>query len=157
KRFLASPQSLVLGARTFTSTTPLRSRFGNMLTRRVLSLAVGHKLVDTQTGLRAIPRSFLERILALPANGYEFELEMLIATRQPGVQVAEPSSRTIYAPGSPTSHFQPLRDSMRIFFALLRFAFSSLLSAALDNITFYFLFRASGIIAASLAGGRLLA
>ena len=109
-RFMVSPKALVLGTRTFASDVPLRSRLGNSITRYAMRLAVGHRLSDTQTGLRAIPRGLLERLLRVAAPGYEFELEMLIAARHPALEVVEQSIRTIYNPGNPSSHFQPLRD-----------------------------------------------
>ena len=45
--------------------------------------------------------------------------------------------RTIYEAGNPSSHFNPLVDSMKIYFVLLRFASVSLLTALLDNLVFY--------------------
>jgi len=149
--------ALVLGARAFSGPVPLRSRFGNELTRTVMRLVVGHRLTDTQTGLRAIPRGLAERLLKVPASGYEFELEMLIAAKHLGIEVLESPIQTIYQKGNPTSHFQPLRDSMRIYFVLLRFGFMSIATAALDNIVFYILFHTTGALPASLLGARVLA
>src|SRR5437660_575900 len=83
-----------------------------------------------------------------PASGYEFELEMLIAAKHLGLTVLEEPIRTIYEPGNPTSHFQPLRDSMRIYFVLLRFGFISMMTAGLDNLAFYLFFHASGTVVA---------
>lgn len=154
QRLTESPGSLILGSRAFAGDVPLRSRFGNALTRRVMHLVLGQKLRDTQTGLRAIPRAMLPRLLKLPATGYEFELEMLIAAKHQAVPVIELPVRTIYEPGNPTSHFQPLRDSMRIYFVLLRFSMISLVTALIDNLTFYLAFRATGIIAVSQLAGR---
>ncbi len=157
QRFAEKPEALVLGARAFAGHVPLRSRLGNSITRNVMRLVAGQRLSDTQTGLRAIPRSLAERMLSVPASGYEFELEMLIAAKHLGVQVIEQPIRTIYEEGNPTSHFEPLRDSMRIYLVLLRFGFISLMTAGLDNLAFYIFFHASGAIAASLFTGRLIA
>jgi glycosyltransferase involved in cell wall biosynthesis len=157
RRFAEKPEALVLGARTFSGYVPLRSRLGNSITRSIMRLVVGHRLSDTQTGLRAIPRGLIERMLSVPASGYEFELEMLIAAKHLGVEVIEEPIRTIYVDGNPTSHFEPLRDSMRIYFVLLRFGFISMLTAGLDNLAFYIFFRASGVVPAALFGARLIA
>ncbi len=156
-RFVRSPEALVLGTRTFDGHIPLRSRLGNSVTRLVMRFAVGHRLSDTQTGLRAIPRGLLHRLLQVTAQGYEFELEMLIAARHPEIDVVEQPIRTIYETGNPSSHFQPLRDSMRIYFVLLRFSFISLTTAGLDNLAFYLFFHASGVVTLSLIGARILA
>jgi glycosyltransferase involved in cell wall biosynthesis len=157
RRFAVKPAALVLGARAFAGYVPLRSRVGNSITRTVMRLAVGHRLSDTQTGLRAIPRALMERMLSVPASGYEFELEMLIAAKHLGVEVIEQPIQTIYREGNPTSHFEPLRDSMRIYFVLLRFGFISMLTAGLDNLAFYIFFRATGVVPAAFLGARLLA
>src|SRR6185437_12554442 len=93
-----------------------------------------------------------ERMLSVPAAGYEFELEMLIAAKHLGFQVIEEPIRTIYEAGNPTSHFEPLRDSMRIYFVLLRFGFISMMTACLDNLIFYIFYHASGAIGGSLFG-----
>ena len=155
--FDAHPESLVLGSRAFAGPVPLRSRLGNSITQLVMRFVAGQRLSDTQTGLRAVPRRLMERMLSVPAAGYEFELEMLIAAKHLAFHVIEQPIRTIYEPGNPTSHFEPLRDSMRIYFVLLRFGMISMLTAALDNILFYIFFHSSGNIEASLFGARLIA
>jgi glycosyltransferase involved in cell wall biosynthesis len=157
RRFAQLPASLVLGARAFTGPVPLRSRLGNSITRTVIRVVAGQRISDTQSGLRAIPRGLAERLLRVPASGYEFELEMLLAAKQLGVRFLEEPIRTIYEPENPTSHFEPLRDSMRIYFVLLRFGFVSMVTAALDNLLFFSIFRGSGVVAASLFTARLIA
>ncbi len=47
------PDSLILGSRKLNKNVPLRSRFGNAVTRSVYHLASKTKVYDTQTGLRA--------------------------------------------------------------------------------------------------------
>lgn len=157
ERFVAAPDALVLGTRSFSGSIPLRSRLGNSITRQIMRFAVGQRLTDTQTGLRAIPRSLLERLLQVPASGYEFELEMLIAVKHLGISVIEQPIRTIYEPGNPTSHFQPLRDSTRIYFVLLRYSFISLMASGLDNLLFFFFLNMTGVVAVSLLSARSLA
>ncbi len=131
------PHWLVLGVRRFQGAVPWRSRMGNELSRRVVHLVVGQKLTDTQTGLRGIPAMLAARLLEIEANGYEFELEMLIAAHQLGVPIKEEPIRTIYEAGNASSHFNPLVDSMKIYFVLLRFASVSVMTAVLDNVVFY--------------------
>jgi glycosyltransferase involved in cell wall biosynthesis len=64
-RFAENPCALVLGARGFVGAVPLRSRLGNSITRAMMRLVVGQRLSDTQTGLRAIPRELVERMLSV--------------------------------------------------------------------------------------------
>jgi len=136
-RLFQSPHALIMGVRGFEGKIPFRSRFGNQVTRKVMRIVLGRDLSDTQSGLRAIPRALMEQLLRVPACGYEFELEMLVAAKHLGVRVVEHPIRTIYQPHNPSSHFHPLRDSMRIYFVLLRFSLISMLSAGIDNVLFY--------------------
>jgi 4-amino-4-deoxy-L-arabinose transferase-like glycosyltransferase/glycosyltransferase involved in cell wall biosynthesis len=152
----AHPGALVLGSRTFDSAVPLRSRFGNILTRRLMQTLIGTRLRDTQTGLRGIPAALAERLLRVEARGYEFELEMLIAARQSGVPLVEVPIRTIYEPGNKSSHFNPLTDSMKIYFVLLRFSSVSLMAALLDNLIFYLVWKRTGHILGAQVVARLV-
>ena len=157
ERLAAEPDRVILGARTFSAAVPLRSRVGNIVTRTVMGALVGQHVSDTQTGLRGIPASLLPHLLRLEANGYDFELDMLIAIRQRAIRIAEVPIRTIYEPGNRTSHFNPLIDSMKIYFVLLRFSSVSLMTAAIDALVFYLAYRRFGNVAASQALGRLVA
>jgi glycosyltransferase involved in cell wall biosynthesis len=156
-KLAAEPDRIVLGTRSFGGDVPLRSRVGNVVTRIVMGALVGQHVSDTQTGLRGIPAALLPHLLRLEANGYDFELDMLIAVRQQAIRIAEVPIRTIYEPGNRTSHFNPLIDSMKIYFVLLRFSSVSLMAAALDTLVFYLAYRRLGNVAASQALGRLVA
>ena len=153
----AHPDRVVLGARTFGSGVPLRSKAGNLITRAVMRAMTGQHLTDTQTGLRAIPVSLLPALLRLETNGYDFELDMLVTIERKAVLISEVPIRTIYDRDHSTSHFNPLRDSMKIYFVLLRFASVSLMTAALDMLVFYLAYKRLGNLAKSQVMGRILA
>ena len=153
----ANPGTLVLGTRSFGKEVPLRSRFGNKLTRGIMHALLGHKLTDTQTGLRGIPAALLSLLLRVEASGYEFELEMLIAAHQVSMPVIERPIRTIYESGNKSSHFRPILDSMRIYVVLLRFASASLLTALLDNFVFILAVNRTNNVLASLVLERAFA
>jgi hypothetical protein len=157
ERLEASPGTLVLGARQFDGHVPLRSRCGNILTRFALRWIGGARLTDSQTGLRGIPRALIAPLLEIPSSGYEFELDMLLLAKHGSIAIVEQPIRTIYSAGNPTSHFNPLLDSLKIYFVLLRFSLVSLVTAALDNTIFFLAFQAgAGVLRAQIAG-RLLA
>lgn len=128
--------TLVLGCRAFEGRVPLRSRAGNVLTAAAMRWIAGLRLADTQTGLRGIPRALAERLLRARTSGYEFELDMLLLAKHSGFAVEEVPIHTVYVDGNRSSHFNPLRDSMRISFVLLRFMFVSLVTALIDNAAF---------------------
>lgn len=151
------PQHLVLGARRFEGAVPFRSRLGNVLTRGVLRAVTGQNVSDTQTGLRGIPMGFISTLVRLRPNGYDFELEVLLACKRTRRSVSEISIETVYLDGNRSSHFNPLLDSMRIYFLLIRFAAVSLSTAVLDNLVFLAAFHFLSHVLASLVLGRLVA
>ena len=151
------PDALVLGVRSFTTAVPSRSRFGNLVTRSVLRVVVGQKVTDTQTGLRALPYHLLPAMLKLGSQGYDFELDVLLLCRERRVAILERPIRTIYANGNASSHFNPLLDSMRIYFVLLRFATISLCTAVLDNIIFTAVLASTASVVESQACARIVA
>ena len=144
-----APSSLVLGVRQFSAGVPLRSRFGNQITRAILRVVVGQRLSDTQTGLRGLPYRLLPSLLKIALQGYEFELEMLLLCRAERVPIREVPIRTIYLNANASSHFNPLLDSMRIYFVLLRFAMLSLAAALVDNLIFAVMFSQTGRVGVS--------
>ncbi len=151
------PGQLVLGARQFDGAVPLRSRFGNSVTRTVFRLLVGQGLQDTQTGLRGIPRAMMPALLQVDSRGYEFELDMLMMAKHHGWPVLEQTVRTIYEPGNKSSHFNPLFDSLRTYAVLLRFSTVSILTALLDNLVFFLTYSQAHDILISQIAARSLA
>ncbi len=150
------PGTLVLGARRFTGGVPLRSLLGNLVTRHVFLILTGKKISDTQSGLRGIPMRFLEPLISLEGERYEYEMNMLIFTRRSGIAVEEVPIRAIYLEGNRSSHFNPLLDSFSIYFLLLRFASSSLVSSLVDTLLFYILVKLSLTIVMSVFWARLV-
>ncbi|MGA2655360.1 MAG: GtrA family protein, partial [Gammaproteobacteria bacterium] len=140
------PQHLILGSRHFTGHIPLRSKWGNKLTRAIFTLFIGKKLVDTQTGLRGIPRALLTPLLKIRSHGYEFELEMLIYAVQHHIPITELKIATIYENNNACSHFNPLLDSAKIYFVFLRFSSVGLITALVDLLIFTFSFMFTDMI-----------
>jgi glycosyltransferase involved in cell wall biosynthesis len=150
------PDALVLGSRAFSGDVPLRSRFGNDVTRGVFRFLVGQKLQDTQTGLRAIPRRLMPDLLRMKSRGYEFELQMLIIAAQHRVPIESVAIQTVYLDDNASSHFNPLLDSMRIYFVFLRFMSSSLVASALDFVIFSAVFGSTHRLGVSMVAARVV-
>jgi len=151
----ASGRRAVLGARTLRRDVPLRSRFGNGVTRYVFRFLTGRSISDTQTGLRGLPASALPALLALPGERYEYEMTMLAHLCRSGWPPIEIPIETVYLEGNRSSHFDPIRDSMRIYFVLLRFYASSLIAAAIDFVMFSLCYAVTHNILASMVVGRV--
>lgn len=145
----------VLGVRTIASGVPLRSRFGNTVTRYVFRFLTGRDVSDTQTGLRGFPLKMLPELLALPGERYEYEMTVLGHLCRTGPQPIEVPITTVYHDGNRSSHFDPIRDSMRIYFVLLRFYASSLIAAGIDFVGFSVAFAMTGNLLGSMIFGRL--
>lgn len=154
RKLSCNPESLVLGVRSFDTNVPLRSKVGNVITRTVFYLLAGRYLSDTQTGLRGIPACFIPQLIRLEGEGYEYEMNMLIATKTQHLEVIEESINTVYLDNNKSSHFNPLLDSMKIYFLLLRFSFSSLAASMLDVVLFSLCFKLTSNILLSLLIGR---
>jgi putative flippase GtrA len=149
------PHRFYLGARDVGGAkVPLRSRFGNILTRFIFNCLSKQPVSDTQSGLRGIPRSFLPHCMNASLTGYEFELEMLLKVTEENVPLKVMSIQTVYEPGNPTSHFNPLVDSVKIYYVFLRFVAVAIASAAIDFSLFFLMFYLSGrnILAAVIFG-----
>lgn len=156
RALIETPDHLVMGVRRMSGKVPFRSLFGNVLTRFVFSFMTGKKISDTQSGLRGIPRSFIPPLLAVKGERYEFEINMLVMTRTNKIPVAEVPIDTIYIEDNKSSHFNPFFDSMKIYFQLLRFAFSSMTASFFDFIVFSLVFGWTGSILAAMLVGRFL-
>ena len=145
----------VLGARAFGREVPLRSKFGNVLTRYIFAFVTGSKLHDTQTGLRGFPRFLLPELMVLDGERYEYEMTVLAHLCREGNRPAEVPIATVYIENNRSSHFNPVRDSMRIYFVLARFFASSILAGGIDYVCFSIAFAASHNVALAVAAGRL--
>jgi glycosyltransferase involved in cell wall biosynthesis len=89
EKLLENPDCLILGCRTFSDKNiPLRSRFGNKMTRRVINLLCGIKVSDTQTGLRGFSRELMKKFLTVSGERFEYEMNMLIKTKELNIKIA---------------------------------------------------------------------
>lgn len=123
-----NPGTLVLGSRilnkkaTASSGAPLRSRFGNAVTRQVFRLATGVPVYDTQTGLRAFTADLIPSLLAVSGDRYEYELNVLMDFAGRGIPIREIEIETVYLEGNKSSHFDTVRDSYRIYKEIAKYA-----------------------------------
>lgn len=141
----AHPGALMLGSRTFEShNVPLRSKFGNELTKKIFAFITKQPLGDTQTGLRAFDDSLTEFMLSVPGERFEYEMNVLLRASRTGVEIVELPIQTIYENGNQSSHFDPIKDSLKIYSQVLKFSAVSLLSFALDYILFLTLIHLTG-------------
>jgi len=148
--------ALVLGGRRFLGEVPLRSRFGNAVSRRVFQLASGCAVHDTQTGLRGLPAGLLPRLLLVEGERFEYESAVLLDCASSGVRIDEIPIETIYLDQNASSHFRPVADSLRVMRPMLAFALVSFLSFLLDLVALEVLYALTGSLLASVLGARVV-
>lgn len=126
------PDGLVLGTRQFDRDVPLRSKFGNLVTRTIMWLTTSIKVTDTQTGLRVIPRELLPELVQVPGDRFEYETNMLLETKKQGWPIYSQPIQTIYIEENASSHFRIIKDSIAIYGVIFKYIFSSISSFLLD-------------------------
>ncbi|MBQ6501971.1 MAG: bifunctional glycosyltransferase family 2/GtrA family protein [Mogibacterium sp.] len=146
--------ALVLGSRALSEDIPVRSRFGNTVTRHVYSAATGVRIHDTQTGLRAFHRCLIPRLLRIEGDRYEYEINMLMQLASEGVPIIEERIETVYEDNNSGSHFRTVSDSFRIYKEILKFSASSLVSFAIDYGMYALLLAVTG--AAGIANSLVI-
>ncbi len=133
EELLATGDKLVLGCRNFSETNiPLKSKVGNIITARVMQILVGVSVSDTQTGLRGFSRELMKRYLEVSGERFEYETNVLLFSKEEGIDIVEVDIETIYLENNKSSHFRPFIDSVKIYGLFLKFIIASLSSFIID-------------------------
>ena len=115
--------SLVLGSRKLDKRVPMRSKFGNVITRFIFFLFTGVKVYDTQTGLRSFSDELMDFMLSIDGDRFEYEINVLLQCTRSKVLIHEEWIQTIYLNNNAGSHFETFRDSFKIYKQIFRFLF----------------------------------
>lgn len=131
------PTKLVIGYRNFNEEqVPFRSRTGNKITRWIFSTFVGIKITDTQSGLRAFGINTMKKFLPVSGERYEYETNMLIECKEKQIEIAEVPISTVYIRNNALSHFDAIKDSIKIYKLFIKYIIASLSSFMLDILLF---------------------
>ncbi|MGD2143236.1 MAG: glycosyltransferase family 2 protein [Anaerolineae bacterium] len=120
REYEAGDWDLIIGERDF-SEMPFPRGYSNPFGSWMLSLALGQRIRDNQSGFRLHDRRLLET-LNLTSSGFELEVEVIIQAVCQGMTIGWVEIRTIYGIDK-TSYFHPLKDSAR-FLAMVWHAWS---------------------------------
>ena len=135
-------REIVLGCRDFSGPdVPKRSKFGNKTTSFIFGALCGKAISDTQTGLRGFPGCLLDYLCNISGDRFEYETNMLLKCIGDGVGIKEIKIETVYIVENATSHFRPIRDSIRVYRFLVNYVLSSLFSFLADISLFYIVSR----------------
>lgn len=141
KALYEHPDDMIIGGRRFDKDVPFRSQAGNTFTRILYKLATGISIYDTQTGLRGFPMSLLPDLIAVSGDRYEYEMNMLLKLHDWGVSPYEVTIATIYLNENKGSHFNALKDGLRIGARIFIYAAGSILSFVIDWLFFIILMK----------------
>ncbi len=134
-------EGLILGTRNFNlDHVPFKSRNGNKITTTVFRLLYGKKINDTQTGLRGITYDFAKECIEIKGERFEYEINMLIKAVKEKIDIKEVEIETVYFNNNSETHFNPVKDSIKIYKVMFKeffkFSFSGITSAVLDLALF---------------------
>lgn len=137
KKTIDNPNAYVLGCRNFKKdNVPFKSRYGNIITRNIFKIFIGIKITDTQTGLRGMSPRVAEMFLDTSGERFEYETNTLIECKEKDIPIVEETIDTIYINDNSESHFNPIKDSIRIYKLFVKYIFSAISSFALDILLF---------------------
>lgn len=113
-----NPGAIVIGSRLADRDAFPRARYiGNRIADFWISWACGYRVEDSQSGFRLYPANLIDRIKVPhgPERGFVFESEILIEAARVGMRgVSTPIPALYEGTLVRASHFQPLRDVLRI-------------------------------------------
>ncbi len=101
------------------------------------------RVSDTQSGLRGIPFKFMTELIDCKGERFEYEMQMLLECAG-RYNLTEVPIKTVYdSKENHQTHFNPFKDSVRIYRILgrkfFKFVFASLSSFVIDILLFHLL------------------
>ncbi len=114
-RLLEDDPAIIVGCRNFTTeNVPFSSRFGRSFANFWLLVETGLNIDDCQSGFRAYPVKYLNR-LQLRGSHYDFEAEVLARAAWAGLSLKMVDIDVVYPkPEERVSSFRPFLDNLRL-------------------------------------------
>lgn len=119
---LQDGHKFVLTMRKRRSDIPWRSKIGNFMSRVVYALLTKRYLSDNQSGLRGFHRSYIDWLVKVENDKYDYEMNMLYYAAKKAIPVTTILIDAIYINNNQASHFHPIKDTVRIYRSLFRLA-----------------------------------
>lgn len=124
----------VLTTRKLNKKIPFRSKFGNDLSRFIYTLATGKYFSDNQSGLRGFTKENAQWLLKVAGEKYDYEMNALYYAAKLSIPITTLDIEAVYIDGNKSSHFNPVKDTARIYKLLFFSARGSLISAVLAQV-----------------------
>ena len=123
---LQSGHKFVLTMRKRRKDIPMRSRVGNAMSRVVYALLTKRYLSDNQSGLRGFAREHIDWMVQVERDKYDYEMNVLYYAAKKSVPIHTILIEAIYIDNNQSSHFQPVKDTVRIYRSLFGLAIGQL-------------------------------
>ncbi|HUR82381.1 MAG TPA: glycosyltransferase family 2 protein [Thermoanaerobaculia bacterium] len=119
-KFLAASGDLIIGGRAhlFQHMLP-RRRNANRFSAWCISKCAGVRIPDSQSGFRFYSAKLLREV-KLRADGFDLESEVIVRAGRRGLQIVTIPIDLGFVDGLSTSHFKPLKDTLRIAWTVSR-------------------------------------
>lgn len=116
---------LIIGGRAhlFGQMLP-RRRMANRFSAWSIARASGTGITDSQSGFRIYSSNLLRKI-SLRADGFDLESEVIVRAGRGGFKVVTTAVELGFVDGVSTSHYKPLKDTLRIAWTVFRTRLSS--------------------------------
>lgn len=119
---LQAGHKFVLTVRRLKKDIPLRSWIGNTLSRVVYALLTKRYLSDNQSGLRGFHRDHIDWMIQVEKNNYDYEMNVLYYAAKKSINIYTILIEAIYINNNQSSHFHPVKDTVRIYKSLFKLA-----------------------------------
>lgn len=114
-----------------------KRRLFNKISGVAMTYLCGVEVRDVQTGLRLIPIKYLNKLLEIDGERFDYEVNMLVELKYNNIKTVEHiipmEKETILK----YADYNPIWDICRLIAVILKYALSSLAATALDVIIFY--------------------
>lgn len=131
---LEEGSDFVLTVRYLQGKIPFRSKFGNVLSRIVYTIMTGHYFDDNQSGLRGFHKKHIDWLVNVKGDKYDYEMNMLCYADKQGIKISTLPIKAIYIDGNKSSHFNPVKDTIRIYKRLFSSLWPSILSVVMWEV-----------------------
>ncbi len=113
--FLEKP-GIYFGVRSFEGAPVIRKK-ANVFTAKIFNKLYDFDIGDTQCGLRLFPKWILPKLISIPGDRFEYEMNQLKFLALNKYEVIKVPIKTIY--NGSKSHFSGIRDSYKIIKIIL--------------------------------------
>lgn len=124
----------VLTVRKLGRKIPLRSKVGNDLSRFVYTVMTCCYLSDNQSGLRGFDVKHIEWLLKVKKDKYDYEMNVLYYASKLKISITTLPIEAIYIDNNQSSHFNPIKDTVRIYKCLFESSIGTVLAIVASQV-----------------------